>query len=259
LHKTDESAALRYRRRAEEDPDHWLGSTELLDLGDTKLRLRARSLTQLCKSEREKALVIYGFVKRIPFVRRFKLRLRGPRRVLDAGCGDALDKAGLLVALLRIADIPARIRFLVLPGEMLRGLFSRTAPAARPVVEIWLAGKWMATDTYIFDAAYTAAARHRLRQQDWDCGYGIHREGASIWNGIDNAFLVGDAVARRLLSTDAVFEDPAQFVASADYRALHPPLARALRTNLMVPSLRKVIRELRHEAVSGTPSDRSKK
>jgi hypothetical protein len=256
LLKTDVSAAVRFRRKAEEDPDHWLGSTELLDLGDAKLRLRARSLTQLCKSEREKALVVYGFVKRIPFARRFKLRLRGPRQVLDAGCGDALDKAGLLVALLRIADIPARIRFLELPGEMLRGLFSRTAPAARAVVEVWLNGKWLATDTYIFDAAYMAAARHRLREQGWECGYGIHREGASIWTGMDNAFLVGDAIAKRMPSTGGVFEDPAQFIASPEYRATHPPLARALKTNLMVFSLRKVIRELRHEAVSGTPTDR---
>jgi len=103
---TDESAENRHRRAAEDDPAHWLAPTDLLDLEDVKVRLRARSLTQLCKSEREKALAIYGYVKRLPFSRQFKLRLRGPRKVLEAGCGDALDKVGLLVALLRIVEIP---------------------------------------------------------------------------------------------------------------------------------------------------------
>jgi len=253
--KTDESAGARHRRAAEEGPDHWLGPTDLLDLGDTKLRLRARSLTQLCKSEREKAIVIYGFVKRLPFAWRFKLRLRTPREVLDAGCGDALDKVGLLVALLRIVDIPARIRCLQLPGEVLRGLVSRTSPSARPVAEIWMSGKWLATDTYIFDAAYMAAARHRLREQGWDCGYGIHRDGASIWTGMDNAFLAADTAQPHLVPLpDVVFDDPEAFVASPEFSASHPPMTRTIQWNLLVPTLGRVIRGLREEAVSGTPT-----
>lgn len=254
--RTDESAAGRHRFTAEEDPDHWLGSTDLLDLADTKLRLRARSLTQLCKTEREKAITVYGFVKRIPYTWRFRLRLRSPREVLEAGAGDALDKAGLLVALLRIVDIPVRIRYMELPGVMLRGLLSRTRPSARPVVEIWLNGKWLATDTYIFDAAYMAAARHRLREQDWECGYGIHRDGASIWNGLDNAFLVGEALAGEHLASrsDGLFEDPAGFVASPAFSATHPRLIRTIRWNLMVPSISRAIHGLRQEAVSGSPS-----
>ena len=52
-----------------------LASTELLDLEDTRLRLRARALTQLCQTEREKALAIYGFVKRIPFAKTLEAAL----------------------------------------------------------------------------------------------------------------------------------------------------------------------------------------
>jgi hypothetical protein len=233
-------------------PDRWLGPTELLDLGDAKLRLRARALTQLAKSDREKALAIYGFVKRVPFAKTFKLRLRGPRQVIDAGRGDALDKVGLFVALLRIAGIPARIRFLQLPGEMLRGLISHMNSAARPVAEVWVGGRWVATDTYIFDAAYMAAARQRLTEEDWECGYGIHRDGASIWNGTHDAFLTGAAVARDRLveGPQGVCDDPLAFVASAAWRNTHPALASAVHWNIMVPSMGKVIRELREEATS---------
>jgi hypothetical protein len=246
-HSTVSPAAL---RRAHEDPDHWLGSTELLDLEDSKLRLRARALTQLCKTEREKALAIYGFVKRIPFAKPFKFRMRSPRQVLDAGRGDALDKVGLLVALLRMSDIPARIRYAELRGEMLRGLISHMTAAARPVAEIWLGGRWLATDTYIFDAAYMAAARKRLEEQGWECGYGIHRDGHSIWNGMEDAYLAGPARAK-MTGDFGVYQDPLEFVSGPEFRTTHPPVSRTLHWNMMVPSMGKVIRELRHEAVAG--------
>jgi hypothetical protein len=235
-----------------DSPELWLGPTELLDLGDAKVRLRARALTQLAKNDREKALALYGFVKRVPFAKPFKLRLRTPRQVLDSAKGDALDKVGLFVALLRIVDIPARVRFMQLPGEVLRGLISHMSSAARPVAEIFVGGRWVATDTYIFDAAYMAAARSRLADEGWECGYGIHRAGASIWNGVHDAFLAGEEIARDTLlrGADGVFHDPAEFVTSAAWRATHPVVASAVHWNIMVPAMGKVIRELREEAVA---------
>ncbi len=83
-----------------------------------------------------------------------------------------------------------------LRGEILRGLTSSVASAARPVAEIWLNAGWVRTDTYIFDAVYMAAARQRLKDTDWEWGYGIHRNGHGIWNGMDSAFLGGIAHRR---------------------------------------------------------------
>ncbi|HEY8050214.1 MAG TPA: transglutaminase-like domain-containing protein [Ramlibacter sp.] len=239
-----------------EEPEHWLGPTALIDLGDAKLRMRTRAITQLSKSEREKALAIYGFVKRIPFAKPFKFRLHTAREVLEAGRGDALDKIGLLLALLRIADIPARIRYMQLPGAMLRGLISHMSIAARPVAEIHVGGKWLATDTYIFDAAYMAAARQRLAEQGWECGYGVHRDGTPIWNGMQDAFLVGEAIAKANLSPgpNAVFEDPEQFAQSDAFKSVHPRVASTVHWNVMAPSMAKVIRELREEAVGAAPA-----
>jgi hypothetical protein len=237
------------------EPEHWLGSSELLDLGDSKVRLRSRSLTQLSKTDREKALAIYGFVKRVPFAKPFKFRLRSPRQVLEAGRGDALDKMGLLLALLRAAGVPARIRFMRQPGEILHGLISHMSTAARPVAEVWVGGRWAATDTYIFDASYMAAARQRLAEEDRECGYGIHRDGASIWNGVDDAYLVGTEIAKAGLvaGPDGLFEDPLAFVESELWKITHPTLASAVHWNIMVPSMGKVIRELRQEAVGNAP------
>jgi hypothetical protein len=239
------------------EPEHWLDSSALLDLADAKLQLRARSLTQLSKNEREKALAIYAFVKRLPFAKPFKFRLRSPRQVLEAGRGDALDKLGLLVALMRIAGIPARIRYMHLPGEMLRGLISHMSITSRGVAEVFLGGRWVATDTYIFDAAYMAAARQRLAEESWDCGYGIAKAGASIWNGADDAFLVGPDVAMANLveGVDGLFEDPEAFVNGELFRNAHA-VGSTVHWNIMVPVMGKVIRELRAEAGGGLPATR---
>jgi hypothetical protein len=235
------------RLPARDDPDRWLGSTELLDLEDPKLRLRAHALTQLCKNEREKALAVYGFVKRIPFAKPLKLRLRTARQVIDAGRGDADDKATVLVALMRRAGIPARLRYIELRGEILRGLTSNVASAGRPVAEIWLNDCWMRTDTYIFDAVYMAAARQRLKMHGWDWGYGIHRNGHMIWSAAGDAFLGGvptenDAM---VMGDLGVYSDPLELVSSAAWR--HPRITRAVHWNVLAPMMDKVVRELREE------------
>jgi hypothetical protein len=236
-----------------DDPGRWLGSAVLLDLEDPKLRLRAHSLTQLCKSEREKAIAIYGFVKRMPFAKRLKLGLNTARKVLGAGRGDADDKATLLIALMRAADIPSRLRFIELRGEILRGLTSNVTSAARPVAEVWLNDRWTRTDTYIFDAAYMAAARQRLKDREWEWGYGIHRNGHAVWNGNDDSFLGGFPTEGdpMVLADLGTFDDPMELITSRAWRKLHPRLSRAVQWNVLAPMMERVARELRAEARAG--------
>lgn len=244
------------RRRSPDDPAYWLGSAPLLDLEDPKLRLRAHALTQLCKSERAKAMAVYGFVKRTPFAKPMKLHVRTAREVLDAGRGDADDKATLLIALLRASQIPARLRYIELRGEILRGLTSNVTSAARPVAEIWLDGRWVSTDTYIFDAAYMAAARQRLKDHDWEWGYGIHRNGHIVWNGADDAFLGGFPTADdpMVIEDLGVYNDPAELMKSRAWGKIHPRLSRALQWNILAPLMERVARKLRAEASSAAPA-----
>ena len=237
------------RQPVVDGPDCWLGSTELLDLDDPKLRLRAHALTQLCRTDREKALAVYGFVKRIPFAKPFKMRLRTARQVIEAGCGDANDKATVLIALMRAAAIPARLRYIEVRGEILRGLTSNVVSAGRPVAEIWLNDCWMRTDTYIFDAVYMSAARQRLKDHGWDWGYGIHRNGDAIWGAAGDAFLGGVATEKdaMVMSDLGLYSDPLGLVSSQAWRASHRPMARALHWNMLAPTMDRVVRELREE------------
>lgn len=233
---------------AADDPGAYLGSTALLTLQDSRLRLRARSITQLCKTDRERAMALHHYVKKLPFERALRLRLRNAREVLDAGSGDATDKSTLLVALLRRCGLPARIRYVELNGEILRGLTSRVPRAPRAVVEIWLHSRWVRTDTYIFDTAYIVAARQRLKDHDWEWGYGIHRNGQSIWNGTDDAFLGGYRTEEdpMVLRTLGIFHDPQQFVTTDLFRR-NFVAAAGLQWNLLSLLMRKAVRQLRAE------------
>lgn len=231
-----------------DDPTGWLGTSDLLDFEDCKLRLKAQALTQLSKTPREKAVAIYGFVKRMALSRPIKMRPRTAREVLEAGSGDAEDKATVFVALLRAAGIPARICYAELRGEILQGL-AKIPRAARPLVEVWL-DRWVRSDTYIFDAGYMAAARQRLKDSGREWGYGIHVRAHTLWNGVDDAFLGGCPTADdpMVLRELGPFHDPEGLQACPEWRAEHRRMARTLHWNVLAPSIGKVIRELREES-----------
>jgi len=230
-----------------DDPKLWLGASRLIDLEDPKLRLRVQALTQLCQSDREKAMALYGYVKRLPLARRFKARPQTAREVYDAGSGDAPEKATLLVAMLRIARLPSRVRYVMLGGEILRGISAGMTQAARPIVEVWVQERWVRTDTYIFDPACMAAARQRLRDRGWEWGYGIHVNGHMVWNGHEDAFLGGVPTECDLMVVGqlGVYHDPAHYLRARPTRR-HSRL-RVLYWHMVAPLVDGAYRSLRNE------------
>jgi hypothetical protein len=230
-----------------DDPSDWMDSTQLIDLHDTRLRLKAHSLTQLCRTEREKALAIYAAVKRLTFAKPVKLRLRTAHELLRAKRGDAEDKATLFVALLRAAGMPARLCYIELHGDILRGLTTGIASGGRPVVQVWLDGAWRSTDTYIFDAHYLAAARVRLREQRWNWGYGVHRNGQTMWDATEDSYLHGDEKAAGHISMGVLgwFHDPMDFLLSPVCRERFPRVSRAVRWNVLAPGMNRAVNHLR--------------
>nr|WP_227494571.1 transglutaminase-like domain-containing protein [Ramlibacter pallidus] len=220
---------------------------------DPKLRLRVHALTQLCKNDREKALSIYGYVKRLPLRTRMKFGAPTARQVYDAGHGDAFDKATLLVAMLRMAGLPSRVRFLNLGGEILRGIPGRMREAVRPVLEIWLQDQWLRTDTFIYDGECMAAARQRLKDLGWEWGYGIHVNGAMVWNGYESAFLGGVPTECDLMVLEdlGVFHDPLHFATRSTLGRLHASFGRLLHWNLLAPLMDRAWRKLRDSRAGG--------
>jgi len=238
------------------DPDHprhWLGATPLLDLEDPKLRMRVQALTQLCKSEREKVLTLYAFVKRIAFASPFKMRLHTAREVLQQDHGDSADKITLLVALLRIAGIPSRVRYLTLDSQVMRGLLAGTAEPLRPVLEVHRDGRWVGTDSYIFDAAYLAAARSLLQENGWSRGYGVHVECCALWDGAEDCYsgCVPIDADPMVLRDHGVYCDPLEFHSSSSFRETHARITHAVQWNMLSSGMARAIRELRARVPAG--------
>jgi len=230
-----------------DQPGHWLGSTGLMDLGDPRLRMRAASLVQLCHNDREKALAVYAFVKRLTYLRPFKMGPRTAREVLDAGAGDGPDKATLMIALLRLAGVPARLRIVVMRGEIMRGLVDNLKVISRPFVEAWIDGQWLHTDTYIFDAAYMASARQALKEHNATWGYGVHVEGPMLWTALESTLMSPLPLESDPMVVEDMgcFHDANHYMASEGFRARHAVFTRFLRWNLMVPRMRRAVDRIR--------------
>jgi transglutaminase-like putative cysteine protease len=235
--------------RADLEPRHWLGTTPTLDLTDDRLRFRVKALTQLAKGERERALSIYGFVKAMPYCAPGKTRFPTARQLLDAAEGDCYGKSTLFVAMLRLARIPARLRFVQLKGELLRGYVDDLDQVTHAIVEAWLDGRWVKTDTHVYDIRYLVAARDRLNKANWDLGYSIHRKAQSIWDARNDAFtaLTPDEDSGMPLADLGVFNDPQEFATYSRQRNGPQTLLKKMRWNAFTSRMARGIHELRAE------------
>lgn len=237
----------------------WLGRSSLLNLGDDRLRLRAKSLVQLANSDRERVLAVYEFVKSMPFCAPHPLGYRTARQVLDARKGDGWDKSTLFVALLRSVYIPSRIHFIEVSGDVLKGFVSGAPAVQHPIVQVWLGGRWVQTDAHIHDIHYVVHARAKLNAAQWDMGYGIHRNAHSVWNAQDDAFAAFDPEHRGSLALKdlGVFDDPRRFsramVAQSPSLSLFKHLGEALTQAVHLFRISRGVFRLRNEIAAGQP------
>ncbi len=208
------SVYLQLAERPEESPQRWLVNTPLLDIQHPKIRLLALRLTQLQQGDRNKALACYSHVREMPFACLPDGNSVSALTVLRRGKGDCHTKSTLLVALLRAINIPARLRFLTLRADFLRGVIDLgDLPIEHCCVEVLLGGRWVTTDSHVMDPLLTRAALVRLASEDRDLGYGMHRRGATNWDGEHQAFspIEADDPTSLPVHDWGPFDDPYQF------------------------------------------------
>ena len=170
--------------RSSEDAGQWLGSTQLLDLDDPKLRIQALRITQLASSATQKAVFIHDFVKSLPFGCVAAFDHVPAAAVLRAGRGDCHTKGTLFVALLRAAGVPARLRFVSLSSKFLAGIIDVTQESITHAVgEVYLSGRWVQTDTYVADEQFEMRACGKLVERGLRLGLGIHVHADRYWSG----------------------------------------------------------------------------
>jgi transglutaminase-like putative cysteine protease len=235
---------------SENEPTLWLGNTPLLDLADDRLRMRAKALTQLGKSHRERALAVYAFVKAIRYGYPTGASFPTARQVIDARSAGNFAKSTLFVALLRLAEVPARVRIVQLRGDILRGYYDGQTPVNHALTEVWLHDRWVRTDSYTFDASYMALARARLTGLGWDRGYYVLHDGHPLWDGKHDsfsAFSATDAESMPLADL-GVFNDPLEFAKALKKQNGHASvLLKGLQLRMAIRLLNRGILQLRAE------------
>jgi hypothetical protein len=211
------STSLKPTQPTVDNPSNWVSSTALLDLDDSRLRIQAMRITQLAPTDVKKAILIHDFVKAMPFGCVAGFSHVPAVSVLKSGHGDCHTKGTLFVALLRCVGVPARLRFVSLPGAFLHGIIDvGQSTITHAVGEVYLQERWVQTDSYVTDSILEAHALTLLARQNISLGYGIHKLGDRFWNGLKNAHGQYSSADPGSMPTHdwGVANDPEQFYSS---------------------------------------------
>lgn len=176
-----------------DSPEAWLGEADGIDPEGSGLRAQAMDMTRACVHPRERALVLFQHVAQMRFVVSDLDTRCVPSLLRHAREGDGFFKTTLLVHLLRLVDVPARMRWVQLESSLLtRGLwdFVRLSGQAfvYPLTEAFIDGRWICTDAYTMDAPLLAAVHRTLDRRGWDSGFMAHRAGTGHWDARCDAY-----------------------------------------------------------------------
>ncbi len=226
----------------------WLRGTRQLDVMAPKLRTKTLSLTQLLHTEREKAVALHDFVKSLPFGCVADYADMTAESVLKLGYGDCFTKGMLLVAMLRCAEVPARLRFASLPVHFLRGIIEpEESTIMHAMAEVLIENRWIVTDSYVPDQLLFAAASKKLKEENRTMGYGIHIAGAQFWDGIKDASaqcVVSDVGSLPTVDWGEA-HDPETFYANPSHSELRRNFATRMKWRLAAPIVNKRVAALR--------------
>ena len=235
----------------ERSRSRWMRATEQLDIKSTKLRTRMMAITQLLPTSQEKAIAIHDYVKSLPFGCVADYSQLKATDVLKLGYGDCFTKGLLMVALLRAASIPARLRFVSLPVHFLRGIIEpEESTIMHAMAEVYLDNRWLVTDSYVPDLPFQQAAQARLANEKSSLGYGIHLRGDLYWGGKrDASAQCHETDPSSLPTVDwGVADDTMSFYADPSHSELRRNFATRLKWRLAAPLVNKRVKALRQAA-----------
>ena len=103
----------------------------------------------------------------------------------------------------------------------------------------------------LYDPRYLAAAREALQRHGWRSGYGIHLDGQSTWNGVDDSLVMSvpdrsvGGVPPEFLG---VYDDPLEFAAQLKKQSALNWILMLVRNRLMSIRMSRKVQGLRNEA-----------
>ncbi|UJR34628.1 hypothetical protein I4U23_027405 [Adineta vaga] len=191
-------------------------------------------------SSTEHAILIHNYVRdSILFGWNGRFWNETASELLNSRRGYCHTKSSLFAALLRAVNIPCRVQFVDINSQILDGLLDpRTTYVLHTYTDVFNTeqNRWCHVDSYIVDNALVSAAKEKLVQENKVIGYGIHRDGQSEWNGVDNTFIqyVTDSALNQKLERPlskhvyGYFTDIGAFYTAADQHGIQDPLTNRL-------------------------------
>jgi hypothetical protein len=180
--------------------------------------------------------------------------------IIRLGMGQCNTKGTLLIALCRVATIPARIHFSLVKKEIQRGLFTGIGYTLMPPlishswVEIEIDGKWRGIDSYISDIEFYQASKRALKEKGWDMGYSIScagGESGADFNIEEEKFVQMGAV----VEDHGVWNEPEDYYRTDKYKN-RPSLLKMSLYRLMA---KKINERVAHMRLSYSPTEREEK
>jgi hypothetical protein len=168
----------------------FLSETEYLDFNNGRIKSTVNDLIKSASDNKEKAILIHDFVRdNILFGWTKKFYDMKASQVLETKIGFCNNKSILFVAMLRAAQIPARLVYVDISKRILDGIVDpRSDYVDHSYSEVYLADKWVKVDSYIVDSLLFNNAKKKLLKEGKELGFGVHRDGTNKWDGEHDAF-----------------------------------------------------------------------
>ena len=229
----------------------FLEETAFIDYNHPRIQATVAEVTRGATDDREKAVRIHDFVRdEIQFGWASAFYDQTASAALESGIGFCNTKSTLFVAMLRAAEIPARQHFVSINAQIISDFLAPGTPYVdHSFTEVFLDGRWIATDSYIVDLPLFTAAQARLTREGRLLGYGVHGQGSPHWDGRSPAFaqfLNNGSFARLTNADHGVYADVEAFYASGQGVNTLGFISR-LFFRLAIGNANRAIDELRHQ------------
>lgn len=180
----------------------------------SQLRLSRRFL-----SEQERCVAIHDFVRdEIAFGFSVSFEAVSPEQTLERRLGHCNAQADLFRALLAAVGIPARLRFVSIRKEVLRGAVPPLIFACLPgrlfhgITQVKIDNVWRNTDSYLFPPVTFTRQKRRLAQTGRSRGFGLTAGARCDWSADADALC--QATPDDLTDDDPIFPCLADALAS---------------------------------------------
>ncbi len=189
----------------------------ILDTDHPKVREVFERIVSPCKTKKEKAIACYNYVRdHINFGYNSSDDIKASE-VLRDGYGQCNTKATVLMAFMKMLNIPTRIHGFKINKKLQKGVFSGVIYFLAPErilhswIEVNIEGQWHNLEGFILDDEYLKSLRTYFSKETSLCGFGVATsdwEAPQVdWRGNNCTYIQKEGIVEDL----GIYESPDEF------------------------------------------------